>query len=242
MTLLLINTRIFVGASDLTSQSNHVEIDAEADGIDTTTFGSAGFHENDAGLFDTSINASGFWAAGNAGQVDDRLWADKGTTQPFTCGPDGAAVGNLAWLVQSLELNYKLLGDVGDAAPYNLDGAGDSPLVRGAFLHDPSVARTATINGAGVQLAAVPAGAKLWAALHVLEATGTTPSMTVTIQSDDNAPFSSATSRIVFDPATAISTQMKSLAGPITDDRFRASIVISGTGPSFKFALAVGIG
>lgn len=242
--LILINTRIFAGAADLTGFSNHVEIDPEAEDLDSTTFASGGWNEHEGGLLDTSVMVSGFWDSGDASKPDNRLWTDLGTKQPFTCGPKGANVGDLAWLLEVLEQKYTFGGDVGQLAPFSGDAVGDSPLARGVFLHDPGTARTANGSGTGVIHVAVPDGAKLWASLHVLSVAGTgNPTLTVKVQSDDNVGFTTPTDRITFDATSALTGrgQVKSTGGPIADDRYRVTYGVTGTAPSFLFVVAIGI-
>ena len=116
------------------------------------------------------------------------------------------------------------------------------PLVRGTIAHPPGTARTASGTGTGLQLGAVPAGRRLYAALHVLSVAGTTPSITVTVESDDANTFASATTRLTFDAATAAGGQVLRTTGDaITDTWFRVTWTISGTSPSFLFVVALGI-
>ena len=114
------------------------------------------------------------------------------------------------------------------------------PVVRGTSLHPPGTARTATGNGTAVQVGAVASGRQMYAALHVLSVSGTaTPTLTVKVQSD-TVGFGSATDQITFTAATAVGGQISRVAGPITDDYWRASWTISGTNPSFLFVVVVG--
>jgi hypothetical protein len=107
-------------------------------------------------------------------------------------------------------------------------------------LHGPT-ARTATGTGTSVQLGAVSSTQRLYVALHVFSVSGTTPSLTVAIQSDNATGFPSASTVTTLTAATAIGSQITRVAGPITDDWFRVSYTISGTDPSFLFAVTAGI-
>ena len=65
--------------------------------------------------------------------------------------------------------------------------------------------------------------------------------MTLSIQSDDNAGFSSATNRITsFTAATARGYQWGSVAGAVTDDYWRCVYTITGTG-TITFGVSAGI-
>jgi hypothetical protein len=73
--------------------------------------------------------------------------------------------------------------------------------------------------------------------------TGTaTPTITARIESDNASGFPSATTQLTFTGATAIGGQFLSTSGSaITDDWWRVAWTITGTSPSFLFAMAFGI-
>ena len=238
---VLTNVRLFTGAADLTGVSNKLEISAEVEDKETTNFGSGGWKEFRGGIAATEISAEGQWEAGDPSLVDNERWTSLGGLGPWTAGPDGAAVGNLAYFTNALSGKYVLGGEVGDVAPWTGEAKSSWPLVRGQIAHPPGTARTATGTGTGAELGAVATGKQLYAALHVLSVAGTAPSITVEIESDDASGFPSAVSRISFDAATAAGGQIKRVAGPLTDTWFRPKWTISGTGPSFLFVAAIGI-
>lgn len=240
---VLQNVRLFTGGADLTTRTNQLEVVAERETKEVTAFAPSGdvWAESLAGLASTSLSAQGQWEAGDAGMVDDRSWSDLGATSAWTMCPAGAADGALAYFTSVLRGQYSLGAPVGDVAPWTANGSGTWPLVRGLLVNPPGTARTATGSGTAHELGAVGSGQQLYAALHVLSVAGTTPSITVKIQSDDAAGFASPTDRITFTAATEVGAQISRLAGPITDTHYRATWTISGTGPSFLAAVAVGI-
>jgi hypothetical protein len=71
---------------------------------------------------------------------------------------------------------------------------------------------------------AVGTTARLWAALHVTA--GTFTNLVVTIESD-TVGFPSPTTVLTFSTVSAVGWQFISVAGPITDDYFRAKVAIS---------------
>ncbi|WP_199444458.1 hypothetical protein [Umezawaea beigongshangensis] len=242
MALILIDVRLFSGGADLTGQSNKAEVVAEVEEKERTSFGSRGWKEVLGGLAATEISAEGQWQAGDPGMVDDETWAALGGLGAWTACPDGAAVGSLAWLTRVMRGSYKLGGAVGDVAPWTVGARGSWPLVRGVLAHPPGTARTATGTGTAQQLGAVAAGRHLYAALHVLSVAGTdTPSITVEIESDDSDAFTTAIGRATFTAATARGGQVLRVPGPITDTWWRPKWTVTGTTPSFLFALALGI-
>lgn len=238
---VLLNARLFTGGADLTSNNNKLELAAEVEDKDVTGFGSGGWKETKGGLASSEINAEGQWEAGDPSKVDDNQWAGLGGVGPWSIGPDGAAVGALAYFTSALEAEYDLGAAVGDVAPWTAKGSSSWPLVRGKIAHDPGTARTATGSGAGAQLGAVPEGKQLYAALHVLSTAGDTPSLTVAIESDMTSGFAAPTARLTFDAAAAPGGQILRVPGPITDTWFRPKWTISGTAPSFLFVVAFGV-
>ncbi|WFF07254.1 hypothetical protein O7622_01235 [Micromonospora sp. WMMD1076] len=248
MAEILKNVRIFNGGADLTSASNKVEVGGEAEERDVTTFGSYDaatdriWKEVIAGTKTGKASASGFWQAGDPGMVDDASWSSLGGVGAWTVCPRGAAVGDVAYVTQAMRGSYQLGGTQGEIAPWSAGWSGSYPIVRGLIAHPPGTARTATGVGTAVQHLAVPAGGELIAALHVLSVAGTaTPTITVKIQSDDAAGFSSPTDLITFTAATARGGEAKRLAGPVTDTYYRASWTITGTTPSFLFVVSLGV-
>ncbi|MFI6270733.1 hypothetical protein [Micromonospora zamorensis] len=238
--------RLFSGGVDLTSNTNKVELKAEIEEKDVTAFSVTSttevWNQVIGGLATTTADAEGQWEAGDASKVDDALWAARGGLGPLTICPAGATDGALAWLTKSLSGSYALGGQVGDVAPWSASWAGSWPLSRGLVLHPPGTARTATGNGVVRQLGAVTSGRALYVTVHVLSAAGTTPSLTVVVESDDNAGMSSAVTRATFTAATTAGGQSVQIVGPVTDDWWRVRWTITGSTPSFLFVAAAGIG
>lgn len=241
---VLLNSRIFAGGADLSGNGNKIELSSELEDKDVTNFLSDGWKESLGGLAATALSGAGQWEAGDPGQVDDEMWdALIGRTQrPWTINPASSDVGELAWFTQAMVKDHKVLDAVGEVAPWNASAAGTWPLLRGKVLHPPGTARTSTGTGTAVELAAVPAGQHLYVAAHVLSVAGTTPSLTLAVQSDVDNTFASPTTVGTLTAATTVSSQITRFAGPITDTWFRASWTISGTTPSFLFLLSIGAG
>lgn len=242
--LILTNTRFFVDGVDLTGASNKIELGAEVEAKDATTYASGGWKEYLGGLGGSDWKAAGFWEAGDPSLVDDSTWSNLGGIDTVTVVPDGGGnVGDLAYLTQALTSTYTLLGDVGEVAPWQAGLSGSWPLARGLVAHPSGTARSANGTGTAQQLGAVAAGKALYASLHVLSVAGTsTPTITGRIESDDNAGFTSPTTRLTFAGATAASGQILRTDGTaITDDWWRVAWTVSGTTPSFLFASALGI-
>jgi hypothetical protein len=241
--LVLLNTRTFAGAVDLTGVSNKATIGAKVDGVDVTNYGSAGWTELLGGLAATDIAIAGFFESGLPGVTtfeDPELFAQFGAVGPWTMAPDGMADSAVTYLTNALECTYQVGDEVGKAAPFEATAAGVTKLVRGVIGHPPGTARTATGTGTANQVGALTANQSLYCNLHVYSVSGTTPSITVRIESDNAVGFPSPVTVGTFTAATGLGGQHMRIAGPITDDWFRAAWTISGTTPSFLFVVSFG--
>jgi hypothetical protein len=243
---VLKNVRLFAGGVDLTGVSNKVELAGEYETKDTTTFGSVDangelWKEVVAGLGSASAQASGFWEAGDASKVDNDMFATLGAIGPWTICPLAATDGSLAYIISALRTSYTLLDAVGEVAPYAGQAKSTWPMARGKVIHPVGTARSTTGTGTITQLGALATGQSLYVSLHVVSASGTTPSLTVAIQSAALVGFGSPTTRATFTAATTPGGQVLRIAGPVTDQFWRVSYTISGTTPSFLFATAAGI-
>jgi hypothetical protein len=240
---VLTGCRIFAGGADLTGASNKCELSVEAEDKDVTTFDSDGWKESIGGLKSGTVSGSGYWEAGDDGKVDDETWADLGDAAvPFTVAPVAATVGSLAYVAKTFRKNYKLLGQVGDVAPWEAEASSNWPVARGLVFHPPGTARTSSGTGTGAELAAVASGQALYAALHVLSVSGTdTPTLTVVVESDVDADFEDPQTVATFSDATAISSQILRSTTANTDTYYRVTWTVSGTSPSFQFVCSLGV-
>lgn len=178
-----------------------------------------------------------------ANQVDDLIGLSRlGVAVPISVAPVGTTAGDVAYTFNARQFQYSpLQSQAGDLAMATVSGMGEGAAVRGVLMNAPATAITSTANTAGQQIGATSSTQSLYAALHVLSASGTTPTMDVVIQSDDNAGFTSATTRLTLTQATGIGSQWASDVGPVADDYWRAAITIGGGSPSFTYALVLGI-
>ncbi|MFI6700318.1 hypothetical protein ACIBJC_15295 [Streptomyces sp. NPDC050509] len=238
----LLDARLFAPGADLSGASNKIELTSEIEDKDTTNYRSNGWKEVIGGLGSAEISGEGQWEAGDPSMVDNASWSTFGGLGPYTVCPTDSTVGALAYFTNGLRTDYTVGDAVGEVAPWSGTIKSSWPLVRGQIGHPPGLARTATGIGTALQLGAVPAGKRLYAALHVLSVAGTTPSITVRIESDDAAGFATPITRGAFDAATTPGGQILRGDGTaVTDTYWRAAWTVSGTAPSFMFALSLGI-
>lgn len=246
----LLDVDLFAGtastALDLACFANQIGVTAEVAEVDATTFCSGGWTTPIAGLRSTTLTASGptDMATATASQtsaVDEVLDVDLGGTYTLSVVPEGGTVGNYGYFTQGVLTSRTILdGAVGDLATHAVTFSGREPLVRGVL--DTISTITANGNSTGTQLGAVSATQRVWCAVHVLTAGGTsTPTLTVKIQSDDNSGFTTPTDRITLTNFTSKGAQFSSLVGAVTDDYWRALWTVSGTNPSFQTRIMIGI-
>lgn len=163
-----------------------------------------------------------------------------GVIAPWSAVPAGATEGSVAYATEAILMGFTpLTGSVGDMAAYEASWSGRQKLVRGLLTSAQVV--SATGEGTGFQIGSVTASQRVYAALHVLSVAGTTPSITVKIQSDNNSNFNTPTDRITFDAVTSHSGQFSSAVGSITDDWWRAVWTVTGTTPGFAVRTIIGI-
>lgn len=239
---VLKNVNIFSGGANLTTRSNRIEIGMEAESKDTTAFVPTGdvWHEELSGLKSSKITGAGQWEAGDLSMVDDHSFALLGAIGALTIAPATALDDALAYLSAYNRQQYQFGAAVGDVIPWSGTWNSTWAVARGKILHAPAI-RTATGVGSVIQLPAVAAGQFLVGTLHVMGATGTTPSITGTIKSAALVGFGAPTTRLTFNAQTAIGGQVFRLAGPITDTFYRFDYTISGTTPNLLVMAAAGV-
>lgn len=240
---VLVDARTYLESADLTGWSNKIELTGSAVDEDITNFASQGWHERTGGEKDLDGSIEGFFEQFDVSRPDDMFWANLGSSQvAFTAAPTSGAAGVLAYLSRVTAFDYKPGGMTAKVLGWSASVKGNWPLVRGLILHPQGTARTATGTGTGFQIGAVTVLQRMYACLHVLSVAGTTPSITVSLQSSVDNTFAAPTTRITFAADTTLDGQALSLLGPVTDTWWRASWVISGTTPSFLFAVSAGVG
>jgi len=233
----------WVGGYDMTGDSNRLALNLSYDGLDATVFGvNTVARDRRAGLESVAGELAGFWQAG-AGTIDPQAFANMNVTQPVTHTPTGAA-GSVSYSYQAKDPTYRLFGQVGMMIPFTLGaigvrGAGTASVgaVRGLVAAAKGNVSATGQLGTVVQVGAVATGQYLYAVVHCFTA-GTT--ITIQVQSDDNAGMSSPTTVATFPAITAAGGYwLTRVAGPITDSYWRCNVsAVTGT---FNVAGAIAI-
>lgn len=241
---VLTDCRLYLDGADLTGYSNKAALSAKAASLDRTTFASGGYTELSGGLFSGTASLEGFWQAGDLSQPDDAFWTNLGAaTVPLTAVPTSGAVGSLTYLTQVLETQYTPGAKVGDLLSWQASLETNWPVVRGKVLHPQGTARSSSGNGTGLQLGAVDASHALYVCLHVMSISGTsTPTITVSIQDSVDNTFGTPHTSGTFPAVTTLDGQTLKISGAVTNTWYRATWTISGSTPSFLFAVSAGIG
>jgi hypothetical protein len=231
----------WLGGYDFTGDSNKTSLRISYQPLDRTVYGNTARNRL-AGLESDESSVDGFWDSA-ADAVDPTTFAALTTTQPITQSYDGT-LGSVAYFYQAKSFQYRMFDKVGEIVPFSLMASntrtpalGSVGAVRGQVVAiKQTVAATGAV-GAGVLLGATSASQFLYGALHVYSA-GTT--ITVVLESDDNASFTSATTRATLGPITAVGgTWATRVAGAITDTYYRYRVTaITG---SFSIAGVAGI-
>lgn len=238
MAYVLTDTQILVGASELASATAEFEWSVMAEMKEANHLAGQGYKIVLPGLTTGHGNIKG--SADFATGAVSSTWnaSDIGTQQAFSIVANGSvAVAGSPSSTMSGRLNKIAIaeGSVGNVAGFEIDITGDSAALDG-YLALPLATRGA-ITGSSIQMGAVPAGYRLWAALHVTG--GTFTNLAVTIQSDNATGFPSSATAITFATVSAAGWQFLSVAGALTDDWFRAVATI-GSGTA-SYAVVFGI-
>jgi myo-inositol-hexaphosphate 3-phosphohydrolase len=232
------NAKVLYDGYDVSGDANSAALHLMTDIQERTTFVSGGYKQRIQTLGDSNVNLAGLWL----GPVDKSLYGQLTSTNGalLSFAPTGA-VGTTSYFVNSLGATYEpLSGKVGDVAKFSFTAQGNGTVHRGTILENGIKTTTGT-GGTGQALGAVGSTQVLYAGLHVVAASGTTPTFNAVIESAGDGTFTSPVTRITFAQATTTGSQQLSIAGPITDTQFRLNWTLGGTTPSFTIFLTLAI-
>ncbi|MEQ1573634.1 MAG: hypothetical protein ABL993_05250 [Vicinamibacterales bacterium] len=240
--MIVQNRKVYADAYDLSGYLSAVEFEAGLESQDDTVFGD-GARSSVAGLDTATLVEEGIWDAG-AGLPDTVLWSQRGLAGVLaTFAPVNGNEGSLAYFMRTTQGLYAPGAQVGEILRFSveLSASGDYGAIRGTVMS--TGAKTATGNSTKRQLGAVSATQKLYAGLHVLSVSGSSPTIDVTVRSDADSSSGSETTRITFAQQTAVgSVWATPVAGAITDEWWDVRVVIGGSStPTFGIVVVVGI-
>jgi hypothetical protein len=241
------NTSLHAAANELniSAWANMVEVSAESDELDVTTFAGGGYRQKITGLgsFTAAVNGfQDFVAPAPGVSFPGPSATTDGALTTFTVAPQGDTVGNIAYFGQTRVMSMNdLSASVGEAAGFSLNMVGTLRLVRGIMLHTVS-AETVTGTGTAFAFTMPTATQSLHMAVHVHSVTGA-GTFTPFLATDNAIGFPSATTRLTSTAFTAIGSSFSSVAGAIASETHaRVGWTISGfTSDTFSVAAGVGV-
>ena len=239
--MIVENRKLWVDQWDLSGDLQGVALELGHELQDDTVLGDS-TRSHVPGLETMDLQHEGVWIAG-VDQPDAIFEEHKGLADVLaTVTPVNGTEGAIAYFCRTSRGLYTPGGKVGDLHQFSvsLKASGGYGAIRGTLMVNAT--KTSTATGTARQLGAVTAAQKLYAGLHVLTVSGTSPTLDVTVKSDDASGFPSATTRGTFAQKTAADSEwLTPVAGAITDDWWRVDWTLGGTTPSFEFVVSVGI-
>lgn len=189
------------------------------------------------GLSEWQLSFDGFFDnVTTAGSPWDSLTTPLATaaTVPASVAVNGFAAGNPVWLVPAKTVTYEVKAQVEGVTEFSAAfNAGTTPAI-GISLADVATL-SATTTGASQDNATSSLNGAV-AQLHVTNASGTTPTLDVTIEHSSNG--SSWSTVGTFTQMTAAGSQVLTIAGTV--NRYtRAKFTIAGTTPSFTCQVSI---
>jgi hypothetical protein len=236
---VLTNAGLWVAEYSLAGDANMLSLGTAAELLDDTVIGDTA-RSRTGGLKKFAFQAEGFWND----SVDAFAFADVGFANvPVTIAPSGLSEASIAFLGLMSQGDYSPHNaSVGELSKFSMSGEGVGlPIARGQLLINGTVGASGT--GTSCLIGAASASQTVCMTLHVLLLTGTSPAISVVVQSDDNSGFTSPVTVATFATASAGTNQFQfaSVAGPRTDTYYRVSYTVAGSSPSISFVAAVGI-
>lgn len=233
---VLTNTLILFGGQSLQGSMNQVAVEFSADEVEDSTFVND-THTFLGGLFSSVIGGAGFF---DAAEPDATLFQSIGLDGVPLSVAESPIEGTIAYFMNAMLGEYSPhQGNIGEMLAFNLGAGARDKLVRGRLFDNTT--ETISGNGANIQLGAVAAGQGVYSALHVIAASGTTPTLDVIVQSDDAGAFTTPITRLTHPQQIGVGSSFVKALGAVTDDFWRLSWTIGGTSPSFSFMGLVGI-
>lgn len=231
---------IAIDSLEVAGFADQVSIQGDIDVKEVTTYGAGGWKAHTVTLATATADVEGFSDFAATGTDVALPITGFGASRILTLSVPGTTAGNPAFLTQGPgNAQTPWAGSVGEIARFKLGFQSNGKLVRGSSLH-PAAARAASGSGTAVAFTPPTATQTLYATFHLLAVTGT-GTITFTVQTDDNAGFTTPTTRITSSAFAAIGSQMSSLAGALTGETYvRLGYVIAGF-TSCTFIAAAGV-
>lgn len=232
--------KIYYGGRDLSGELSSLNLEFSADTPDSTVLSDT-TRRRLPGLLSVSSTHNGWWDSVSAtDSVDRDLFDQVGAgALLISASINAGVIGEVSYSWKALTAEYAPGATVGEVFGYTFNTTGDGRLVRGTVLENSVFAATA--NGTSNQTGAALSTDTIYSSVHVYAASGTTPTLDVTVESDDDTGFASAVTRLTHPQFTTVGSNQQTLVGPITDDWWRMVMTIGGGTPSFTVYAALAI-
>lgn len=257
---------ILIGEHDVSGHHSQVAVSYGADTPEATAMGDDTHVMAGGGLHTVGWSGEGYWEASADNERPDLTYHERvgASAVPVTIGK-GKGGGDRAYLLDGGLGSYTPLdGGVGDVHTFAIEGYAASELIRATLMEytpvteatEPLVTGSgenlvtdtgenlvATVDsyGSARHLGQVGSDQQAHAALFVISASGTDPSLHVAVESAPTSDFASPTTRIRFPTFGQPGTAWLTADGAITDEYWRVIWTLGGTDPEFEFAVVFGI-
>lgn len=237
--LVFKNAKILLEGRDMSGELNTVELAYSSETPEKTTFGDSS-RRRLPGVLDVSASMNGYWDhVGASDSLDkdlfDRIAAASGLV---SMSPTGT-LGDPGFSFKAQAAEYTPGASHGEVLAFTLTMNGDGPLIRGTVMENSAF--IADADGTGRELGAAAATDTLYSFLHVVAASGSTPTLDVVVESDDAADFVGATTELTHPQFTAVGADLQTKVGAITNAFYRLVVTITGGSPSFTIFGVIGI-
>lgn len=226
---------------DVSGLTNNVGLTLAPEAVECSNYASEGWKEFLAGLKATEIPFEGYQDAAVLEPVlfDDMV--DSGLEYPLLVATTRPiAAGDVAYFTNVFLTRFAERKQMGQVYGFSAQMERSAPLIRGLVSDNQNDATTG--NGDALDLGvAIGSTERLYYAVFVTEANGTSPTLDLVLESDADAGFASATTRATLAQFTDTGSVFGYVAGPITDEFYRFVRTVGGSAsPSFDFVAVIG--
>ena len=233
---VLTNAKVLFEGRDLSGELSNVDLQYSCETPDSTTFGDI-TRRRLPGLLDVAATQSGYWdSVSTSDSADKDMFEEVAATSGLmTMSDSGGTLGDVSFAFKTQTATYSPGGAIGEVFAFQLQINGDGVLSRGSVVENSVFTFVGVTQGTSLQKGAAASPDTTTSTLHVTAASGTTPTLDVTVDSDDAdaSPFASGVTRLTHPQMTTVGANQQTLVGAVTDDWWRYVITIGGTTPSF---------
>lgn len=234
------SSRIYMGSRHLSGEIRNVTSTFERNLAEAASLLDSGMKWV-PGMTEGNLEVEGFFQSDTGGSGTDYIHETIKATRGVDNGshisiyPAGTdTIGNPAFIQRGETNSYEIESSVDDVVTLSMEAQSDNSADWGVMLANANDVSTSTDhtsvdNGASTSNGGV-------GMLHVTQAGGTSPSLTVTLEhSSDNSTF---TTLGTFDAATGLDSDFIDFSGTVNQYVRAAATSVTGTSPSFDYVVA----